>query len=145
MSLTLMILTDTQKYVSYLDLDLEIDKAKLYDKRDEFIFRIITFPFIMNNIPASTAYGGYISQHMRYSRACDFLDRAHLLTQQVLKQGYAGHYTIQFPLSSSFAYFTSKAAHLTLIMLRSNQLINMVGGSLRVLRLPPPLKLVVMI
>ena len=81
--------TDTQKHVSYLDLYLEIDngerlKANLYDKRDEFTFQIITFPIISSNIPASTAYGVYISQHMRYSRACDFFDRAHLLTQQVL-------------------------------------------------------------
>ena len=121
--------TDTQNHVSYLDLYLEIDngerlKAKLYDKRDEFTFPIITFPIISSNIPASTAYGVYISQHMRYSRACDFFDRAHLLTQQVLEQGDAGHYTIQIPLSSSFVYVTSIASHLTLIMLRNNQLIN---------------------
>ena len=43
--------TDTQKSASYLDLHLEIDnggrlKTKLYDKRDDFTFPIVIFPFI---------------------------------------------------------------------------------------------------
>ena len=46
----------------------------------------------LSNIPASAAYGDYISQLIRYSRVCpkycDFLDRAQLLTQKLLKQGY---------------------------------------------------------
>ena len=46
----------------------------------------------LSNIPASAAYGVYISQLIRYSRVCtkysDFLDRAQLLTQKLLKQGY---------------------------------------------------------
>jgi len=88
--------TDNQTSASYLDLHLEIDnggrfKTKLYDKRDDFTFPIVNFPFISNNIPASPAFGVYISQLIRYSRACaqyiDFLDRAQLLTQMLLKQG----------------------------------------------------------
>ena len=46
----------------------------------------------LNNIPASAAYGVYISQLIRYSsvstKYSDFLDRAQLLTQKLLKQGY---------------------------------------------------------
>jgi hypothetical protein len=69
---------------SYLDLHLEIDsegrlRTKLYDKRDDFNLPIVNFPFICSNIPAAPAYGVYISQLIRYSRACgtyqDFLDR----------------------------------------------------------------------
>ena len=60
--------------------------------RDEFTFPVINFPFISNNIPALPAYGVYISQLKRYSSACaqysDFLDRAQLLKQQLLNQGY---------------------------------------------------------
>jgi hypothetical protein len=67
-------------------------KTKLYDKRDDFTFPIINFPFISSNIPAAPAYGVYISQRIRYSRACaqysDFLDRVQLLTQNLLKPGY---------------------------------------------------------
>jgi hypothetical protein len=66
---------------SYLDLHLEIDsegrlRTTLYAKKDDFNFLIVNFPFICSNIPA---YGVYISQMIRYSRACgsyqDFLDR----------------------------------------------------------------------
>ena len=46
--------------------------------RDDFNFPILNFPFICSNIPAAPKYGVYISQMIRYSRACasyqDFLD-----------------------------------------------------------------------
>ena len=59
--------TDTQKSASYLDLYIQIDKnghlnTKLYDKRDDFNFQIVNFPFLSSNIPASPAYGVYMSQ-----------------------------------------------------------------------------------
>jgi hypothetical protein len=67
-------------------------KSALYDKRDDFTFPIVDFLFISNNIPASPAYVVYILHFIRYSRVCaqysDFLDRAQLLTQKLLKQGY---------------------------------------------------------
>ena len=90
--------TDTMKSASYLDLFLEIDntrhlKTKLYDKRDDFNFPIVNFPFLSSNIPASPAYGVYISQLIRYSRACDsyndFLERGVLLSRKLLSQGFA--------------------------------------------------------
>jgi hypothetical protein len=59
--------TDTQSNDSYLDLHIEIYnvgrlKLKLYDKRDDFTFPRVNFPFISSNIPASPAYDVYISQ-----------------------------------------------------------------------------------
>ena len=55
-------------------------------------FPIGNLPFITSNITPSPAYGDYISQLIRYSRACsqysDFQDRAQLLTQKLLIQGY---------------------------------------------------------
>jgi hypothetical protein len=57
----------------------------------EMIFPL-NFPFICSNIPAAPAYGVYISQLMRYSRACgsylDVLDRGLLLTRNLLNQGF---------------------------------------------------------
>jgi hypothetical protein len=88
--------TDTTRYPSYLDIHLGIDsegrlRTKLYDKRDNFNFPIVYFPFIFSNIPAAPAYGVYISQLIRYSRACgsyqNFLDRGLLLTMKLLNQG----------------------------------------------------------
>ena len=84
---------DTAMATSYLDLHLEIDsegqiRTKLYDKRDYFNFLIVNFPFICSNIPVTLSYGVYISQLIRYSRACgsynDFFDRGLLLTRKLL-------------------------------------------------------------
>jgi heme oxygenase len=36
---------------------------------DDFNFKIIHFPNMSSNIPASPAYGVYISQLIRYARA----------------------------------------------------------------------------
>ena len=42
--------------------------TKIYDKRDDFNFKIINFPNMCNNIPASLAYGVYILQLIRYGQ-----------------------------------------------------------------------------
>ena len=69
-----------------------IIKDKFYDKRDDFNFPIVNFPFICSNIPAAPAYGVYISKLIQYSRVCgsyqDFLDRGLLLTRKLLNQGF---------------------------------------------------------
>jgi hypothetical protein len=38
--------------------------TQIYDKRDDFNFKIINFPNMCTNIPASPAYGVYISQNI---------------------------------------------------------------------------------
>jgi hypothetical protein len=50
--------TDTASSASFLDLYLEFDDSgqlstKIYDKRDDFNFKIINFPNMCSNIPAS--------------------------------------------------------------------------------------------
>ena len=89
--------TDSSNSASYLDLRLDIDGTnlctKIYDKCDDFDFAIVNFPFLDSNIPASPAYGVYVSQLIRYARACstyvDFLSRASLLTSKLMNQGYS--------------------------------------------------------
>ena len=82
---------------SYLDLLLEYDteeklQLKLYDKRDDFNFPIVNFPFLCSNIPSSPAYGVYVSQLIRYARASNqyesFLTRGVLFTNKLLTQIY---------------------------------------------------------
>ena len=67
--LEVKVTTDTQKSASYLDLTLKSTtwntKKKLYDKRDDFTFPTVNFPFIISNLPASLAYGVYNSQLIR--------------------------------------------------------------------------------
>jgi hypothetical protein len=66
--------------------------VKSYDKRDDFNFKIINFPNMCSNIPASPAYGAYISQLIQYARASsnysDFLKRHLHLRNRLLDQGY---------------------------------------------------------
>jgi hypothetical protein len=78
--------TDTASSASFLDLYLEFDDSgqlstKIYDKRDNN-FKIINFQNMCSNIPASPAYGVYISQLIRYGRASsnysDFLKRKNI-------------------------------------------------------------------
>ena len=87
--------TDTASSASFLDLYLEFDDSgqistKIYDKRDDFNFKIINFPNMCSNIPASSAYA--ISQLIRYARASsnysDFLKRHLPLRNRLLDQGY---------------------------------------------------------
>ena len=82
---------------SYLDLLLSIGRdgqlrTSLYDKRDDFNFHITNFPFLSSNIPSSPAYGVFISQLIRYARACSsyecFILRAMRLSNKLLGQGY---------------------------------------------------------
>ena len=86
---------------SYLDLHIEIDskgrlRTKCYYKRANLNVSIVKFLFILSNIPAAAVCGVYISQFVRYSRACvfdyAFLDREFLLTRKILNQGFLVYY-----------------------------------------------------
>ena len=86
---------------TFLDLHLSISNdivyTKIYDKRDDFDFEIVNFPFLDGDVLRSTSYGVYtcISQLIRFARAssyvADFNIHNKLLTQKLLKQGYRYH------------------------------------------------------
>ena len=88
--------TISDSEVSYLDLHLSLldgnVTSKLYDKRDDFDFEIINFPYLISNIPATPAYGVYTSQLIRYQRACvsylEFQSRHKSLVKKLIKQGF---------------------------------------------------------
>jgi hypothetical protein len=89
--------TDTASSASFLDLYLEFDDSgqlntKIFDKRDDFNLKIINFPNMCSNIPASPVNGVYISKLIRYARASsnysDFLKRHLYLKNRLLDQGY---------------------------------------------------------
>jgi len=90
--------TDSPKFANYLDLRLEIDenhnlREQLFDKRDDFDFPIVNFPYLCSNVPASPAYGVFVSQLIRYTRASsryqDFRFRGSQLASRLLGQGYS--------------------------------------------------------
>ena len=83
----------------FLDLNLSITNgivsSKIYDKRDDFNFEIVNFPFLDGDVPRSPSYGVYISQLIRFARVCSNVDdlnnRNLFLTAKLLKQGYRYH------------------------------------------------------
>ena len=89
--------SDTE--AAFLDLHLSISNdivsTNIYDKRDDFYYEIVNFPFLDGDVLRSTSYGVYISQLIRFARAsshvADFNTRNKLLTQKLLKQGYRYH------------------------------------------------------
>ena len=88
--------TDTETPV--LDLHLSIENgfsSKNYDKRDNFNFDIVNFPFLDGDIPRRASYCVYISQLIRFARVCnhvaDFNVRNKCLTTKHLQQCYRYH------------------------------------------------------
>ena len=89
--------SDTE--ASFFDLHLSISdgfvRSKIYDKRDDFDFDIVNFPFLDGDVPRSTSYGIYISQLIRFARVSSHVDDFNtcnkVLTAKLLKQGYRYH------------------------------------------------------
>ena len=83
----------------FLDLHLSISNgfvsSKIYDKRDNFDFDIVNFPFLDGDVPRRPSDGVYISQLIRFARVCSHVDdlntRNKCLTAKLLKQGYRYH------------------------------------------------------
>ena len=62
----------------FLDLHLSISNgfvsSRIYDKRDDFDFDIVNFPFLDGDVPRRPSYGVYISQFIRFARVCSHVD-----------------------------------------------------------------------
>ena len=92
----------------FLDLNLRISNGtvstKIYDKRDDFDFDIVNFPFLDGDVPRRTSYVVYISQLIRIARASsnhsDFNYRNKALTAKLFRQGYR-----YFKLRQAFSKF----------------------------------------
>ena len=101
--------------VCYLDTNIQTDeintpfRISIYDKRDDFAFRIVNFPHMDSNIPANPAYDVYISQLVRYARICtskvEFINRLRGLSIRLRQQGFETN-----RLQNSFNSFISLIA-----------------------------------
>ena len=84
------------KKVHFLDLDILIKHSSfsycIYDKRDNFNFKIVNFPDLSGNIPTNQSYGVFISQLVRFARGCllfaDFRNRTQGLVVRLLRQNF---------------------------------------------------------
>ena len=86
--------SDTEAPFFYLNLYISNGTVatKIYDKRDDFDFDTVNFPFLDGDVPRRSSYGVYISQLIRFARASsnvnDFNCRNKSLTAKPLRQGF---------------------------------------------------------
>ena len=64
----------SDKETSFLDLNITVVGSNIhtsvYDKRDEFGFPKVNFPWLSVDVPRLQSYGIYISQLVRFARCC---------------------------------------------------------------------------
>ena len=69
--------------------------VSVYDKRDDFGFPIVNFPWLNGDVPRLTSCGVDISQLVRFARCCtsvlDFHPKNLQITSKLLTQGYRYH------------------------------------------------------
>ena len=83
----------------FFDLHLSISNgfvsSKIYENCDDFDFAIVNFLLFFEGDVPRLSYGVYISQLIRFARACihveDHYARNKCLTAKLLKQGYRYH------------------------------------------------------
>ena len=98
---------------TFLDLDIFIDGNKfgtrLYDKRRDFNFKVVSFPNLKSNIPNEPSYGTFIGELHRLCKSCsqltNFIDEVKLLMSKLTHQNFSKHRLIQ-----NLAKFRSKPA-----------------------------------
>ena len=62
-------------------------KTKIYEKRNDFDFDIVNFPFLDGYVPRSTSDGVYISQLIRFARVSSDVDDINTRTKCLRNQG----------------------------------------------------------
>ena len=85
-----------------MDLHLSISdgfvKTKIFDKRDDFDFDVVNFPFLDGDVPRSTSYDVYMSQLIRFAHVSSYVDDFNIcnkvLTAKLLRLGFI--YIINF-------------------------------------------------
>lgn len=81
---------------SFLDLNVSVCDnefvTKVYNKIDDYDFRVITFPFLESNIVTTVCYSVFFGEVLRYLRICsklgDFESRAKMLVVMLVQRGY---------------------------------------------------------
>ena len=89
----------SDKETSVLDLNIKVIGSDIhtsvYDKRDDFGFPIVNFPWLSGDVPRLPSYGIYISQLVRFARCCtsvlDFHSKNLQITSKLFTQGYRYH------------------------------------------------------
>ena len=89
----------SDKETSFLDLNIKVIGSDIhtsvYNKRDDFGFPIVNFPWLSGDVPRLPSYGIHISQLVRFAGCCtsvlDFHSKNLQITSKLLTQGYRYH------------------------------------------------------
>ena len=89
----------SEKETSFLDLNIKVigsnNHTSVYDKRDNFGFSVVNFPWLTDEVPRLPSYGIYISRLVQFARCCtsvfDFHSKNLQITSKLLTQGYRYH------------------------------------------------------
>ena len=81
---------------NYLDMSISIYRGKfrvsLYDKRKDYDFNVISYPFLEGNIPNNLSYSVFISQLVRFAKinttVIGFYDNIADLVKKLICQGF---------------------------------------------------------
>ena len=100
--------------VTFLDMAISLHRGKfkhfLYDKRDDFNFSVISYPFLSGNIPKVPSYGVYLSQLLRLCHICSeynqFKCEVIKLNKKLVDQGFQ-----LLSLKHKFELFSKKYIH----------------------------------
>ena len=95
-----MIVNETNVSVqktNFLDMTISIFRGKfyirLYDKRNDYDFDVISFPYLDGSIPKGQSYGIFISQLLRYARIntsfSNFISECKKLVTKLVGQYFA--------------------------------------------------------
>ena len=82
--------------VNFLDITVSIYQGKFryvcYDKRDDFKFNVISFPFMSGNLPKMQMHGLFVSQLVRFcytnSTFNSFISCSNRLFKKLISQGF---------------------------------------------------------
>ena len=81
---------------TFLDLDIIVENnifiTRLYDKRRDFSFKVVSLPNMKSNIPTAPTYGIFTGELYRLSKSCSevtqFISEVKLLTSKLIIQNF---------------------------------------------------------
>ena len=109
--------SDKEIQLLFLDLNIKVIGSdihtRVYDKRDEFGFPIVNFPWLSGDVPRLPSYGIYISQLVRFARCCTSVLDFHLKNSKLLQNCWHRCYRYH-KLRKTFGKFFSSYSELLL-------------------------------
>ena len=107
----------TNKKATFLQMKIEIEDSmfvtSVYDKRDDFPFKIVQYPSILSNIPDKTLDTVFISQVVSYIRVCNryspFKERVEILASKIISKG-AKSFHIKIALKKVLQKYSNEIA-----------------------------------